>query len=74
MFEKRRIRRAIRRSKYKIELLEKKRCRSQAALIEAISTQTSPDDADVEYFNKYTGLIEQERQTLQDLLLRLKKA
>ena len=71
VFDKKKLKRAIRLSKYKIELLEKKRYRSQAALVEAIMTHTPPDDDDVEYFNRYTGMIEEERAQLHHLMAQM---
>ena len=71
VFDKKKLKRAIRLSKYKIELLEKKRYRSQAALVEAIMTHTTPDDDDVEYFNRYTGMIEEERAQLHRLMAQM---
>ena len=67
MFEKSKIKKDIKRAKNNIEMLEKKRTRSQAALVEAILTQQSPDDSDVEYFNRFTELIEAERKKMHEL-------
>lgn len=71
MFEKQKLNRSIRKSKERIELLEKKRYRSQAALVEAILLHTTPDDNDVEYFNLYTGLIEKERAAMHKAMAQL---
>lgn len=71
MFEKAKLNRAIRQSKEKIELLEKKRYRSQAALVDAIMTHSTADDNDVEYFNLYTSQIEKERANLHKLMAQL---
>ncbi|MBP5618285.1 MAG: hypothetical protein J6X61_03970 [Clostridia bacterium] len=71
MFEKLKLRRAIRKSKNKIEHWEKKRYRSQAALVNAIMTKAAPDDTDVAYFNFYTGQIEKERAALHRTMTRL---
>ena len=67
MFRKARIRRDIKRCLREIELLEHKRERSQAALIEAILTQTSPSDTDADYFNRFTAQIEANRARIQKL-------
>ena len=67
MFEKSKLKKDIKKAKNNIEMLEKKRTRSQAALVEAILTQKSPDDSDVEYFNRFTELIEAERKKMHDL-------
>ena len=66
MFEKSKLKKCIKKCKSNIETLEKKRTRSQAALVEAILTQQSPDDSDVEYFNRFTELIEAERNRMHD--------
>lgn len=50
-----------------IEMVEKKRIRSQAALVEAILTHTSPNDQDTDYFNRYTAEINVLRQRMQEL-------
>ena len=71
MFEKRKLNRAIRRSKQRIELLEKKRYRSQAALVDALLTHSAPNDEDVEYFNLYTSQIEKERAYLHEKMAKL---
>ena len=67
MFRKAKLRRNIKRLQREIELLEHKRERSQAALIEAILTQTSPSDTDADYFNRFTQQIESNRARIQKL-------
>ena len=59
------LRKAIEDSQKEIELLEKKRIRSQAALILALIEKQEPDPADVKYFKSYTALIEHERENWQ---------
>lgn len=71
MFKKMRLKKAINESKKKIALLEQKRSRSQAALVEAILTHTEPDDKDVDYFNEFTEQIENERNNLHKLMAEL---
>ncbi|MBO4384423.1 MAG: hypothetical protein J5854_03255 [Clostridia bacterium] len=71
MFKKMRLKKAIADSKKKIALLEQKRSRSQAALVEAILTHTEPDDKDVDYFNEFTEQIENERNNLHKLMAEL---
>ena len=73
MFEKSRIKGKIKKAKKNIEMLEKKRARSQAALVTAILSQKSPDDEDVEYFNHFTELIEVERNRMHNLMKELEK-
>lgn len=67
MFEKLRIKKKIKLYRDQIELLEKKRSRSQAALVEAILTHTSPSDEDVDYFNNYTRQINEIRNMMHEL-------
>ncbi|MBR5922216.1 MAG: hypothetical protein IKZ59_00315 [Clostridia bacterium] len=64
MFEKSILKKQIKRAKKNIEALEKKRIRSQAALVTAILSQQTPKDEDVEYFNRFTELIEAERNKM----------
>lgn len=71
MFKKSKIKREIKRAKRNIVNLERRRARSQAALVEAILTQQSPDDRDVEYFNRFTDLIESERKIMHNLMKEL---
>ncbi len=71
MFQKSRLKKRIKLAKKNIEMLERKRSRSQAALVEAILTHQSPDDNDVEYFNRFTGLIEAERNKMHELMKEL---
>ena len=73
MFEKLRLKRKIKRCKKEIAHVEQKRSRSQAALVEAILTNTSPADEDTDYFNRYTAEIEQIRNNLHELEFRLQK-
>ncbi|MBO4432104.1 MAG: hypothetical protein J5852_01095, partial [Clostridia bacterium] len=65
------LKKDIKKAQKTIEVLEKKRTRSQAALVEAILTQKSPDDSDVEYFNRFTELIEAERNRMHNLMKEL---
>ena len=73
MFEKSRIKGKIKKAKKNIEMLEKKRARSQAALVTAILSQKSPHDEDVEYFNHFTELIEVGRNRMHNLMKELEK-
>ena len=73
MFKKFRLKREIDRSKKQIALLEQKRTRSQAALMEAILQHTSPDDKDVDYFNHFTSRIDRERAKMHQLMEELEK-
>ena len=67
MFVKLRIKRKIKGYQKAIELVEKKRIRSQAALVEAILTNSVPSDEDVDYFNKHTAVINDLRDKMHDL-------
>ena len=71
MFKKSQLKKKIKMAKRNIESLEKKRTRSQAALVEAILTQKSPADEDVEFFNRFTALIEAEREKMHSLMKEL---
>ena len=71
MFEKLTLKRGIKKYKKQIEEIEKKRIRSQAALINAILSNTTPDDTDVDYFNRYTAEIEELRSKMQELEISL---
>ena len=71
MFEKFTLKRGIKKYKKQIEAIEKKRIRSQAALINAILSNTTPDDTDVDYFNRYTAEIEELRSKMQELEISL---
>ena len=62
------LRREIRRCKRKIEMIEQRRARSQAALITAILDGTDPDDRDVDYFNQFTEMIDREREKMHALM------
>ncbi len=55
---------AIAASEEEIEKLEKKRLRSQSALLEAQLDKREPDARDAEYFKALTSLIRLEREKL----------
>ncbi|MCI8488221.1 hypothetical protein [Pumilibacter intestinalis] len=61
------LKKAIQESEEEIETLEKKRIRSQSALLEAFLNHTEPSEADSEYFRVFTSLIELERENLRRL-------
>ena len=62
---------AIGDSESEIEALEKKRSRSQPALMNAILNGTQPDPADTEYFRVFSALIDSERENLRNLMKEL---
>ncbi len=57
MGEKSRLKKEIKLCMSTIKEIERKRSRSQSALVQAILLQEQPDETDVEWFNKYTGEI-----------------
>ena len=64
MSDKRKLLKAIAESEEKIEELEQKRTRSQAALFYAMINDLEMPETDKEIFNLNTELIELERQQL----------
>lgn len=72
MFKKMKIRHSIKKCKKQIFAIEQKRSRSQAALVEAILTNSTPNDEDVDYFNRYTAQIEECRREMHELEIQLK--
>lgn len=67
MFEKMKLKNAIKTTKKQIAEVESKRIRSQGALVQAILEQKDPDDEDVEFCNKYTAEIDALREKLEEL-------
>ncbi len=74
MFEKTKLKKKIATAKQTIAMLEQKRSRSQAALLDAFLKNSSPNDEDVDFFNKYTEQIELERNHLKNLLKQFEEA
>lgn len=56
-----------------IKMLEIKRSRSQASLIEALISRRDPDTTDMEFFRMFTAEIEVKRESLQALTRQLEK-
>ena len=76
MFERLKLRRKIRKLKIQIEELEKKRSRSQSALVDSILSNRVPEDQDVDYFNRYSERINADRERIREMekkLCQLKK-
>lgn len=73
MSKKATLKKQIEESEKEIETLEKKRVRSQSALLEAYINHSTPSDADVEYFRVFTSLIKLERENLRKLNEELEK-
>lgn len=71
MFEKACLKSQISKCKERIEALEQKRARSQAALTSALLRHEEPNDADVDYFNNYTAQIDEARTVLHNLIAEL---
>lgn len=67
MSKKSELKKAIAESEKEIETLEKKRLRSQTALLESFLDHTQPSDRDAEYFRVYSSLIKLERENLHKL-------
>ena len=57
MSEKSKLKKEIKICRQTIEEIERKRSRSQSALVQAVLLQEEHDEMDVEWFNKYTGEI-----------------
>lgn len=55
-----------------IRILESKRMRSMAAVVEALASKTEPDEYELQYFRRYTADIDERRGKLIDLMVRLK--
>lgn len=72
MGEKSRLKKEIRLCMNTIKEIERKRSRSQSALVQAILLQEQPDETDVEWFNKYTGEITACRNHMIELQKKLK--
>ena len=67
MSKKSDLKKAIAESEEEIESLEKRRARSQSALLEAFLAHTEPSETDVTYFRDFSSLIEMERDHLRKL-------
>ena len=70
--EKRKLKKRSEHYKTEIELIEKRRSRSQSALVEAILSNKVPNDEDVDYFNTYTSQINSLRELIHQLQDELK--
>ena len=73
MLKKSKLKKEINASRKKIQMLEQKRTRSQAALVYALLNHTTPNDSDIEYFNKFTVEMENERSRMHELMAELEK-
>lgn len=70
--EKRKLKKEIKICMQTIEEIERKRSRSQSALVQAVLLQETPEESDVEWFNKYTGEITACRNHMIELQKKLK--
>ena len=61
------IKKAIAETEKEIDELEKKRNRSQSAILDAYLNSKRPTKADADYFRTYSQLIEVERENLRKL-------
>lgn len=50
-----------------MKILESKRLRSMAVIIEAIVSKTEPDPRDLQFFRTYTAEVEMKREQIQKL-------
>lgn len=73
MSKKSELKKQIEESEAEIEELEKKRNRSQSAILGAFLQKEQPREEDAEYFRLYTSLIEVERENLKKLREELAK-
>ena len=71
MSRKSELNKAILKSEQEIEALEKKRVRSQSALLEAFLNHSVPNETDAEYFKVFSSLIDLERDNLRKLTAEL---
>lgn len=65
--KKRKLKKEIKICMQTINEMERKRSRSQSALVQAVLLQETPDERDVEWFNKYTGEITAVRNHMTEL-------
>lgn len=68
MFLKIKLRKQIKKSKNIIAVLEQKRARSQAELVSALLKNETPNDEDVDYFNRFSERIKLERDRMHALI------
>ncbi len=65
MFERNKLAKEIHMLEEEIKLLEIKRSRSQAALLESLISRVEPNEIDVQYFRTFTAEIDVKRAQLQ---------
>lgn len=73
MFQRNKLVKELHMLEEEIKILEIKRSRSQAALIEALISKQEPTEADMQFFRTYSAEIEVKREQLQKLTSQLEK-
>ncbi|MDE6585398.1 MAG: hypothetical protein K2K80_01795 [Clostridia bacterium] len=73
MFKKNNLVKELHLLEEEIKILEIKRSRSQASLIEALISKRDPDEADMQFFRTYSAEIEIKREQLQKITAQLEK-
>ncbi len=71
MLQRNKIAKEIHALEEEIKILEIKRSRSIAVILEALISRTNPNDEDVQYFRTFTAEIEIKREQLQKLTRQL---
>ncbi len=71
MLQRNKIAKEIHALEEEIKILEIKRSRSIAVILEALISRTTPNDEDVQYFRTFTAEIEIKREQLQKLTKQL---
>ena len=71
MLQRNKIAKEIHALEEEIKILEIKRSRSIAVILEALISRTTPNDEDVQYFRTFTDEIEIKREQLQKLTRQL---
>lgn len=73
MSQKRKLAREMNTLENEIKALESKRSRSMAVIMEAMLSQTNPNDTDVQFFRMFNAEIEIKREQLQKLTKQLER-
>ena len=71
MLQRNKIAKEIHALEEEIKILEIKRSRSIAVILDALISRTTPNDEDVQYFRTFTAEIEIKREQLQKLTRQL---
>ena len=71
MLQRNKIAKEIHAREEEIKIVEIKRSRSIAVILEALISRTTPNDEDVQYFRTFTAEIEIKREQLQKLTRQL---